>query len=94
MKKAKFVEREITEEKKETSYVTPITSNDFVVQEEKSSVFPSNHGLLDACLQASSNPWSNIEVMILLNISIFSSQMKYGILFIKKHNVIQLKPFQ
>ena len=40
-KKTKFVERKITEEKKETSYVTPITSNDFVVQEERSSVFPS-----------------------------------------------------
>ena len=28
--------------RKNKSYVTPITSNDFVVQEEKSSVFPSN----------------------------------------------------
>ena len=31
------------------------------MQEEKSSVFPSNHGLLDACLQVSSNPCSNSD---------------------------------
>ena len=75
MKKAKFVEREITEEKKETSYVTPITSNDFVVQEEKSSVFPSNHGLLDTFLQVSSNPWSNSDEPIEYFILFFTDEV-------------------